>query len=128
MLSTRPQKRANLGKKGAVRELVLGSFHVYPYVTAIVVLIHIVTQKAPTSDSSPTPARSPTTARRAENRFYHRLIDGRIMQKMLLILGLQVDFIDVTLETPGVASPESALGSIQPFPGRNRQNTPLFTL
>ena len=36
--------------------------------------------------------------------------------------------IDVRLETPGVASPKSALGSIQPLPGRNRQNTPLFTL
>ena len=27
------------------------------------------------------------------------------------------------LATPGVASPESGPGSIQPFPGRNRQNT-----
>ena len=27
-----------------------------------------------------------------------------------------------------MASPESALGSIQPLPARNRQNTPLFTL
>ena len=36
--------------------------------------------------------------------------------------------IDGRLESAGVASPESALDSIQPFPGRNRQNTPLFTL
>ena len=39
-----------------------------------------------------------------------------------------VSAIDVTLESAGVASPKSALGSIQPLPGRNRQNTPLFTL
>ena len=37
-------------------------------------------------------------------------------------------FIAVRLESTGVASPKSALGSIQPLPGRNRQNTPLFTL
>ena len=36
--------------------------------------------------------------------------------------------IDVRLESAGVASPKSALDSIQPLPGRNRQNTPLFTL